>query len=116
VAEEASGALVDYRMPMSTGIAGRVATTGRSVRVDDAYTHADFNPEADQKTGYRTHSILCVPILDSHGEVFAVAELLNHSDGRAFDPDDEARFRKFIDSIGVILEAWWQMSRRQLRA
>ncbi len=108
--------LVDFRMPIQVGIAGHVATTGKSVRVDDAYLDPRFNPQVDQKTGFRTRSILCVPIRDSKGHVFAVAELLNRRDGQPFSEDDEVRFQQLIDSLGVILRAWWEMSRLQRRS
>ena len=64
---------------------GEVARTGRSLRVDDAYADPLFNPEVDRATGFRTRSILCVPIRDRAGRVFAVAQLLNKRERRAFD-------------------------------
>ncbi len=113
VAEEEGGRPVEVRMPMNVGIAGHVASTGEGVRVDDAYRHPKFNPEVDRKTGFRTRSILCLPIRSTEGHVFAVAQLLNRCDGRPFDDADEARFGEFASSIGVILESWWRMQRRR---
>jgi adenylate cyclase len=83
-----------------------VAATGETLRVDDAYAHPLFNPAVDRDTGFRTHTILCLPIRDSSGRVFAVAQLLNRNDGKPFDEKDEARFGEFIRSLGVILETW----------
>jgi adenylate cyclase len=112
IAQEEGGRPVDFRMPIDSGIAGHVATTGQSLRVDDAYAHPLFNPEADQRTGFRTRSVLSLPVHDSEGRVFAVAQLLNKRDGSAFDQDDEIRFRKFVDAIGVILETWQRLGVR----
>jgi putative ABC transport system ATP-binding protein len=112
VAQDEGGAPVEFRMPIDAGIAGHVATTGQTLRVDDAYAHPLFNPEADHRTGFRTRSILCVPIRERHGRVFAVAQLLNRRDGRSFDEQDEARFLEFTTSFGVVLESWSEMSRR----
>ena len=53
-----------------------------------------------------------MPIRDSHGHVFAVAQLLNKQDAPAFDAADERRFQEFAAAIGVLLESWWRMSRR----
>jgi putative ABC transport system ATP-binding protein len=111
VAQEERGKPVDVRIPMSTGIAGHVASTGETVRVDDAYADPRFNPDVDRRTGFRTRTILCVPIRSGQGRVFGVAQLLNRSDGQPFGDEDEQRFAEFMGPIGVILETWWRMSR-----
>jgi putative ABC transport system ATP-binding protein len=102
---------LEIRMSASAGIAGHVATTGHTLNVADAYGETLFNPEVDQQTGYRTRSILCVPVMDTERRVFAVAELLNKIGGGAFDSSDERRFTEFAASIGVVLESWWRMHR-----
>jgi putative ABC transport system ATP-binding protein len=96
--------LGDIRIPIGSGIAGAVALGGESIRIDDAYSDSRFNPEVDKQTGFRTRSILSLPVKNQEGEVFAVAQLLNRKDGQPFDHDDEQRFASFIQSIGVILE------------
>ncbi len=106
VAREEGGRRVEARMPIGVGVAGSVAASGEALRVDDAYAHPLFNPEVDRESGFRTHTILCLPIRDSSGAVFAVAQLLNRKDGKPFDDKDEIRFAEFIRSLGVILETW----------
>jgi len=98
------------RIPIGSGIAGAVAQSGESIRIDDAYADARFNQEVDKKTGFRTRSILSLPVKDQSGAVFAVAQLLNRRDGRPFDQDDEQRFTEFSRSTGVILETLQQMA------
>ena len=51
-------------------------------------------------------------VRDKAGEVFAVAQLLNRKDGERFDEADEKRFMQFTESVGVILQSWWQMAGR----
>jgi GAF domain-containing protein len=94
----------EVRIPLGSGIAGAVAHSGESIRIDDAYADPRFNQDVDQQTGYRTRSILSLAIKDRSGKVFAVAQLLNRRDGQPFDQGDEERFSNFIQSIGVILE------------
>jgi adenylate cyclase len=96
--------LGEIRFPVGTGIAGAVAQSGRPIRIDDAYADPRFNREVDRRSGFRTRSILCLPIKNREGKVFAVAQLLNRRDGEPFDDLDEARFATFIQSIGVIFE------------
>jgi ABC-type lipoprotein export system ATPase subunit/putative methionine-R-sulfoxide reductase with GAF domain len=112
VAQEEGGRLVDLRLPLGSGVAGEVARSGKTLRVDDAYAHPLFNPEVDRQTGFRTRAILCVPLRNRRGEVFAVAQLLNKRSGSPFDDADERRFADFAASLGVILESWWRMASR----
>lgn len=43
----------------------------------DAYKDARFNKETDAKTGYKTQSILTLPINDAQGETVAVLQAIN---------------------------------------
>jgi adenylate cyclase len=110
VARDEGGKPVEFRMPMTAGIAGHVAATGESLRVDDAQSHPLFNRSADEATGFHTKSILCVPLRDRSERVFAVAQLLNRLDGEPFDAKDEQRFWSFAVPLSVVLEGWWRMS------
>jgi putative ABC transport system ATP-binding protein len=94
----------EIRIPIGTGIAGAVAQSGQIINIPDAYADPRFNPEVDKKTGFRTRSILSLPVKDRHGAVFAVAQLLNRRDGQPFDRNDEHRYASYIESIGVIFE------------
>ena len=78
----------EIRIPLGTGIAGAVATSGTSVRIDDPYADARFNQKVDHDTGYRTRAILAVPMLNTRGEVVGVLQALNRKDG-AFTAEDE---------------------------
>ena len=81
------------------------------MRVDDAYADPRFNRALDEKTGFRTRSILALPVRDRNGAVFGVAQLLNRRDGRPFEASDEARFARFTADLGVILESWQRLDR-----
>lgn len=96
---------IEIRLPLDEGIAGYVATTGKSLNISDAYQHPLFNPSIDQQTGYRTRNILCMPIFDTQERVVAIAQLLNKRGFQPFDSQDEVHFRNFAHSIGVILES-----------
>jgi putative ABC transport system ATP-binding protein len=110
VVQEEGDQPVEFRTPLGAGIAGQVAAKGESLRIADAYAHPLFNPEIDRATGFRTRSILCLPLRDQEGGVFAVAELLNRVDGQPFDASDEERFARFTGPLGVVLESWWRMT------
>jgi putative ABC transport system ATP-binding protein len=106
---------IDIRIPTSSGIAGRVFRTGQAVNTPDAHTDPDFHADVDIRTGYRTKSLLCVPVRNRQGSVFAVAQVIHRRDAERFDAADERRLGEFGNSIGVILESWWRMTSRQSR-
>jgi putative ABC transport system ATP-binding protein len=99
------------RIPLASGIAGAAATSGQPVRVADAYQDPRFNRDVDLRTGFRTRSVLCLPLHDRSGEVFAVTQLLNRRDGQPFDAADEKRYADFAASLGVLLESLVEMDR-----
>jgi len=93
------------RIPLASGIAGAAAMSGEVVRVDDAYADPRFNQAVDAETGFRTRSMLCLPLQDRSGAVFAVTQLLNRRDGRPFDEQDTRRYAEFASSLSVLLES-----------
>jgi energy-coupling factor transporter ATP-binding protein EcfA2 len=101
----------EIRIPIGSGIAGAVAASGKGERIPDAYQDPRFNRDVDKTFGYHTKSILCLPMLDRRGEVFAVAQLLNRRDGQPFDADDEQRLAGLLASIARIFEGL-QVGRR----
>lgn len=63
-------------IPKHAGIAGHVASTGEVVNIEDAYLDDRFNRSVDKQTGYRTRSILCMPI-HYNDQIIGVAQLIN---------------------------------------
>ena len=78
----------EIRLALGQGIAGHVAQSGEVVRIEEAYDDDRFNPEVDQLSGYRTRSMLCVPMRNHHGLIAGVVQVLNKKDG-PFTGDDE---------------------------
>jgi len=63
-------------------LVGFVCATGETLNIPDAYAIPDdapytFNRQIDIMLGYRTHSILTVPMKTPHGEVIGAVQLLN---------------------------------------
>ncbi|MHC1701943.1 MAG: GAF domain-containing protein [Humidesulfovibrio sp.] len=84
------------RILNTTGVAGRVFTTGRGMLVAEAYKNKHFNKEVDRQTGFVTRNIVCAPIRTVKGEVIGVAQVLNKKDG-AFTRDD----LKLLEAIAM---------------
>jgi HD-GYP domain-containing protein (c-di-GMP phosphodiesterase class II) len=73
----------EYTLPITeTSMAGHVALNGEVLSIPDAYHIAPsrpyhFNPKYDQDSGYRTRSILTLPMKNTKGEVIGVLQLIN---------------------------------------
>lgn len=77
------------RLDARLGIAGSVAMTGQTINVADAYEHPLFYKELDIKTGYRTKTLLAVPLRNLRGEIIGVGEAINKDKGLFTDEDAE---------------------------
>mmetsp|Transcript_7131 Transcript_7131/g.17751 ORF Transcript_7131/g.17751 Transcript_7131/m.17751 type:complete len:498 (+) Transcript_7131:95-1588(+) len=54
----------EIRIPKKAGIAGLCCTEGKVINIPDAYADSRFNQEVDKKTGFKTQSILAIPMLE----------------------------------------------------
>lgn len=95
----------EIRIMADKGVAGNVFKTGEIANVPDAYQDERFDKSIDEKTGYRTKSILCVPIRTVKGEVIGVAQLLNkEKGGTSFTERDELFVNDVTTQAAVALE------------
>jgi adenylate cyclase len=99
VAEGVEGTL---RFPAGSGLAGDAFRRRAALRVDDAHADPRFNRAFDERSGYRTRSVLCVPVEDRDGRCLGVIQAINKSGG-AFAEDDERRLRAFAAQAAVAL-------------
>ena len=76
------------RIPMGVGLAGTVARERALINIPDAYEDDRFNRQIDDQTGYRTRSLLTVPMSASDGQLIGVAQVLNKRNG-IFEAQDE---------------------------
>jgi adenylate cyclase len=94
----------EIRIHNDAGIAGHVFQTGESLRIRDAYKDKRFNSAVDEQTGFKTKSILCVPIRTVSGEIIGVAEMLNKPGG-PFNADDCALLEAMTTQAAVALQS-----------
>ncbi|WP_428269754.1 sigma-54-dependent Fis family transcriptional regulator [Haliangium sp.] len=103
--------LDELRMPIGRGVAGYVAQHGEVVNIRDAASDQRWAPEIDQRTGYRTRSMLCVPIREPDGapgcpgagKLRGVVQVLNKHGG-AFTDADERFLCELSQQIARALE------------
>jgi response regulator RpfG family c-di-GMP phosphodiesterase len=105
----------EIRFPKGKGIAGAVAASGAPLLIADAYADPRFNAEIDRKTGFRTRSILCVPLKNPRSEVVGVAQVLNRRDGAPFDGEDCGLLEALASMAAVAIETV-QLYEEQIQA
>lgn len=86
----------EIRLPIGKGLAGWVAQSGQMLNLADAYDDPHFDGRFDVQFGYRTGSILVMPVRARDGRIVGVLELLNKRGGSFDDADIE-----FLDGISV---------------
>ena len=93
---------VDFSVPIDDqSIVGYVASTGNTIVIDDAYNLPSgspfmFNSEYDTKAGYKTRSILAVPLYTFHGRLVGVMQLINAK-------DENGRIIEFLKKIQDVI-------------
>jgi len=90
-------------IPIDAGIVGLSATTGKILNIKDAYEEPKFNKGTDLATGYRTLTLLCVPIYDDKKDIRGVTEMINKIDG-VFTKEDEKLIQIFNVFCGISIE------------
>jgi HD-GYP domain-containing protein (c-di-GMP phosphodiesterase class II) len=79
-------------------VSAHVALTGEMVNIEDVYSVEGFDfkgtRDFDQKTGYRSQSMLVLPLKDHEGEIIGVLQLINSKDKNGktvpFSPESQA--------------------------
>jgi signal transduction histidine kinase len=92
------------RLPRGEGIAGKVARSGESLNTPDAHEDPSFVPEVDRVTGYRTRTMLSVPLRNNRGETTGVVQALNRMDGKPFDEKDLSLLEALASQVSAAIE------------
>ena len=74
----------EIKSPFGIGIVGHVAQAKEIVNIKNVYEDPRFNHQVDCRTGYKTHSILALPICNNEGEVIGVAQVINKTTSEDF--------------------------------
>lgn len=93
----------EIRFPADKGLAGYVVKTGETLNIADAYNDSRFNKDVDSKTGYRTKTILCMPIKNNNQEIIGAFQVLNKASG-VFTKNDEDLLVAIGGSASIALE------------
>lgn len=90
-------------LPRGKGIAGKVVQTGEPLIVPDVSKNPLFEGLWDEKIGYKTRSMICLPVKNRNARIKGVLQALN-LDVKRFYASDMAIAEACAALIGVALE------------
>ena len=93
-------------IPDNTGLVGKALRTKKTVITNDPYNDPDFNKDIDVKTGYKTKSVLVLPVADINGNFIGALQLINKNDDNGFDDEADPRKLSLAALVcGIALES-----------
>ncbi|MBX7057968.1 MAG: SpoIIE family protein phosphatase [Leptospirales bacterium] len=95
--------LKQISVPIGQGIAGSVAKTGKTVRVDDVHNDPRFYEQIDRKLGHKTQTYICTPLI-VESIIIGTAQLMNRMDGQAFTEGDEELLEGFAHQAALAIQ------------
>lgn len=99
----------EIRFPIDKGIAGFVCVNSQTLNIPDVYQDERFNSDVDKKTGYKTRSMLTMP-LDTGEKVVGVIQVINKEENGqdlAFDDYDEKVLAALAAQAAVTIHDYW---------
>jgi Nif-specific regulatory protein len=93
----------ELRIPDNRGVVGVVIQTGQPCRVNANASPDAIDRQVDQQLGYKTETLLCVPLRGKSGELFGAFELINKRTG-PFARDDETALIELAAHAAIALE------------
>ncbi len=100
-------------IPDNTGLVGKALKSGKVVVTNDPYNDPDFNKAVDIKTGYRTKSVLVMPVADINGEFIGAFQIINKNGDGGFDEKEDVRrlsMAALICGLAVESESFFEES------
>jgi signal transduction histidine kinase len=95
--------LINRRMPIDRGIAGKAVRSGEPIIVNDVTQFPEWFPNPDLQTGFVTRTMLVIPLMVKD-RVFGVIEVINKIDGSFFTRDDQQLLSAFASQAAVAIE------------
>ncbi|MDR6552033.1 SpoIIE family protein phosphatase [Paenibacillus qinlingensis] len=93
----------EIRLKIGEGIAGWVAQTGKSVKIDDAAGDERWSSKVAKRVDYPTRNMLCVPLV-SKGKIIGVLQVLNKRGDAPFTDRDLQLLESIASPTAASLE------------
>lgn len=92
-------------IPKGSGLVGYAVEHNETLIVNKPYKDERFNPDVDKQTGYKTKSILVLPVTNSKNEVIGAYQAVNKLRGGKFKEKDIKNLMLPAVMMGKILES-----------
>lgn len=104
------------RIKMGQGIVGWVVREGKPAVINDVAADPRFTGIIDGLTGFKTRSVLCVPLL-RRGTIRGALVARNKRDGHGFTGEDEEIFSALADQVAIALDnsQLYQRARKEIQ-
>jgi signal transduction histidine kinase len=91
------------KFELGQGISGHVVQTGQPMVIQDVRKEKRFSPKFDRITGFRTRSMICVPLI-LRGKTIGALQVLNKKSGDLFTQIDVELLTSMSQQIAVAME------------
>ena len=93
-------------IPDDKGLVGKALRNKQPVITNDPYSDPDFNSDVDIQTGYKTKSVLVLPVADVNGDFIGALQLINKNDESGFDENTDPKKLSLAALVcGIALES-----------
>jgi Nif-specific regulatory protein len=93
----------ELRIPDDKGVVGEVIRSRRPKRVDTRFGQEQISRQVDEQLGYRTRTLVCVPLISARGETLGAFEVINKLAGD-FTDDDEVALTELAGHAATAVE------------
>lgn len=100
---EKGGVIQSRRLKAGEGIAGWVIESGKPMVVEDVQRETRFSDRFDRETGFKTRSLICVP-LTIRGKTIGALQVINKKNGVPFTEEDTELLTALAQQIAVALD------------
>ena len=94
----------EVRFDAGLGLAGHSFASGETINVVDAYNDSRFNRAVDDLTGYRTESVLTMPVVARDGRRLGVMQALNRPNAKVSGDADIARMGALAAQAAIAID------------
>lgn len=91
------------RLKVGEGVAGWVVQTGEPMVIQDVYKEKKFSNKYDRMSGFKTRSLLCVPLI-LRGKTIGAIQVLNKKNHKHFTKADQEILISLSQQIAVAIE------------